>query len=165
MDSSDLVKKVQGIVSQATLLKNKHTSELKAPVNYACIFSQDKLEFDSLKKIALTLGRVVEETRSGPLYLITPIDTVSGKLKLLKIRKPDITRPEEGDADFTVSDYAAFKYNYITKKGFKLIPREGWEMIELMDSAFRVRAYFSSEPLDKQIGVLNSEKFFQQFSK
>ena len=40
---------VKDIVEKATVLKNKHTDEKKAPVNYACIFSQSKDEYDVLR--------------------------------------------------------------------------------------------------------------------
>jgi len=91
----------------------------------------------------------------GPVYHIQPIKTVSGNLKLLKIRKPDSTKPELGDADFTVGNYSEFKKKHLSKTGFKLIPkREDFEMIELVDSKFDVRAYFSHPPLDKQLGII-----------
>jgi hypothetical protein len=71
----------------------------------------------------------------------------------LKIRKPDATRFERGDADFTIIDYPNFKSNYLANPGFKLIERKGFEMIELIDSAFNARAYFSNPTLDQQLGL------------
>jgi hypothetical protein len=41
----------------------------------------------------------------------------------------------------------------LSKEGFKLIEREDFEMIELMDSEFNVRAYFSNPPLDERLKV------------
>ena len=79
--------------------------------------------------------------------------TVAGLLKLLKIRHPDSTRPERGDADFTVTNFVVFKKKYLSKKEFKLIKRKNFEMIELMDPEFDVRAYFSNPPLDKQLNI------------
>ncbi len=141
------------MVRQSRELKNKYTDETDARVNYACIFSQSDDEFSELKKSAEQIGKAIEETPSGPLFYIQPLDTVSGQLKLLKIRKPDKTRPERGDADFTVNDYRVFKNKYILQNNFKLILREKFEMIELMDPDFNVRAYFSHPPLDKQLGI------------
>jgi len=141
------------MVRQSRELKNKYTDEIGARVNYACIFSQSDDEFSELKKSAEQIGKAIEETPSGPLFYIQPLDTVSGQLKLLKIRKPDKTRPERGDADFTVNDYRVFKNKYILQNNFKLILREKFEMIELMDPDFNVRAYFSHPPLDKQLGI------------
>lgn len=153
MSEINLKNLVADIVKRSRELKNKHTAEIDAKVNYACIFSQNDNEFAEFKKLAGQIGRVIEETPSGPLFQIKPLDTVSGLLRLLKIRNPDKTRPERGDADFTVSNYSAFKKKYLSQGNFKLISREKFEMIELMDSDFNVRAYFSSKPLIKDLGL------------
>ena len=145
---------VQEIVKRATELKNKHTEHKSAPVNYACIFSQSDVQYRDLINTTKKIGKIIEQTPKGPLFQISPLETVSGFLKLLKIRIPDATRPERGDADFTVSDYFRFKEKYLSQARFKLIKkREDFEMLELMDSEFDVRAYFSDPPLDKQFGV------------
>jgi hypothetical protein len=39
MDADQLKQLAQQIVEEATRLKDKHTEEKEAPVNYACIFS------------------------------------------------------------------------------------------------------------------------------
>jgi len=153
MDVAALNSLIQEIVKQAFELKNKHTDAKDAPVNYACIFSQNKGQYEELIKTAEKVGAVVKHTSSGPLFQITPLVTISGKLRLLKIRVPDITRPEMGDADFTVENYLEFKKTVLLKKGFKLVPRENFEMIELMDSKFNVRVYFSHPPLDEQLKI------------
>ncbi|MBU3958213.1 MAG: segregation/condensation protein A [Nanoarchaeota archaeon] len=150
--SENLKSAVREIVKRACDLKNRHTDEKDAPVNYACVFSQDKQEYDSLLEAAEKLGTVKEETPTGTLFQIRPLDTVSGKLRLLKIRLPDIARPERGDADFTVSNFSEFKKKYLPQKGFKLIKRENFEMIELMDGGFEARAYFSNPPIDEHLG-------------
>jgi len=98
-------------------------------------------------------GKIIEETLTGPLFHIQPLETIAGKLQLLKIRKPDVTRPELGDADFTISNYAEFKKKYLSQKGFNLIIRKNFEMIELVDPQFNVRAYFSNPPLSKQFEI------------
>jgi hypothetical protein len=153
MDVKDLKQFVQEIVKKASNLKNKHTSEKKAPVNYACVFCQSDEQYKSLVTIIQKIGNIVEETPTGPLFHIQPLDTIAGSLQLLKIRKPDITRPELGDADFTVSYYPEFKKKYLSQKGFSLIVRKNSEMIELVDPKFNVRVYFSSSPLNKQLGI------------
>ena len=153
MNKEDLTKLVQNIVEQAYNLKNKHTSEINAPVNYACIFSHNKEEYNELLEVVQTIGKVVKETSTGLLFQIPPIKTIAGNLKLLKIRIPDSTRPERGDADFTVTTYSDFKKKYLPKQEFKLIKRENFEMIELMDREFNVRTYFSNPPLDEQLSI------------
>ncbi|MCD6230038.1 MAG: hypothetical protein J7K00_04530 [Candidatus Diapherotrites archaeon] len=153
METEDLKKQVQGIVKQSCELKNKYTAEQNAQVNYACIFSQSSEEFEILIKVANKIGKIIKDTPTGPLFEINPIKTVAGNLRLLKIRNPDKTRPERGDADFTVFNYFDFKNKYLPKDGFKLIERKDFEMIELVNFDFNVRAYFSNPPLDEQLGI------------
>jgi hypothetical protein len=153
MEVTELRQLVKKIVEQANALKDKHTRESKAHVNYAAIFSHSEQEYDSLLSCTKLIGKIAKETPTGPVLIIKPIDTVSGKLRVLKIRMPDKTRPERGDADFTVDDYQKFKADYLSRPGFKLIERPGMEMIEIMDPLFDVRAYFSNPPLDKQLGL------------
>jgi hypothetical protein len=153
MEIEELKRLVQEIVKLANSLKNKHTNEKDALVNYACIFSQSQEEYEELLKLAKKLGKVLKETQNGPLLHIEPLETVAGKLQLLKIRAPDITRQERGDADFTISNYPEFKEKVLSKKGFKLIKREHMEMMELVDKEFNVRAYFSYPPLDEQLNL------------
>ncbi len=98
------------------------------------------------------MGVVVKPTSTGPLFRIKPLKTVSGDLRLLKIRLPDPTRPELGDADFTVRDFSTFKKSHLSRKGFRPIPRD-FEMIELMEPGSDVRTYFSNPPLDEQLGL------------
>ncbi len=153
MNKEELKSKVQDIVKKATILKDKHIDDKNAFVNYACIFSQSHNEYEELVEVAKNLGKIINETPTGLLFHINPLKTISGDLKLFKIRLPDLSRPEKGDADFTISNYCTFKKKYLLKKGFKLITRENFEMIELMDVDFEVRAYFSNPPLDKQLKI------------
>ena len=156
MEIEDLKLMIQEIVKQANTLKNKHIDDKKMPVNYACIFSHTQEEYNELLVVTRKIGNVREEMPTGILFQINPLKTVSGILKLLKIRIPDVTRPERGDADFTVSNYPEFKKKYLFKDGWKLIrKREDFEMLELMDPKFDVRAYFSNPPLDRQLGIDN----------
>ena len=153
MDVENLRQFVQEVVKKASNLKDKHTSEKNAPVNYACVFCQNDGQYKNLLVVVQEMGKVVEETPTGSVFQIRPLDTIAGSLRLLKIRKPDSTRPELGDADFTVSDYPEFKKRFLSQKGFKLIVRKNFEMIELTDTKFNVRAYFSNPPLDKQLKI------------
>ena len=161
MLKEELKNLIQSIVSQAKELKDKHLVGDNSKVNYAAIFSQSDNEYKDLLEGIKKIGGVVVDTNSlegfktetGPLFKITPLYTVAGSLKLVKIRKPDKTRPERGDADFTVDNYEKFKKEFLGKEGFKLIKRGDFEMIEIIDSEFNVRVYFSNSPLDKQLKV------------
>lgn len=153
MTASELKFLVQQIVARAAELKNTYTTEATAPVNYACIFSQSPEEYQELLEVVGLQGKVVQQTKMGPVFALDGFETVSGTLKLLKVRLPDPSRPEQGDADFTVQDYLGFKARYLSQPGFSLIQRENMEMIELVAPGRRVRAYFSHPPLAKVLGL------------
>lgn len=144
---------VQQIVEEASKLKDKHTDAANALVNYACIFSQSDIEFEMYCCNAELFGSILQQTSTGPLFHIEPTRTVAGDLELLKVRRPDETRIELGDADFTLSDYVSFKAQYLYLPGFSLVEREKFEMIELVDPSFNVRAYFSCPTLLEQFGL------------
>lgn len=152
MDTEDLENIAKDIVTQAHALMRKFVSD-QAPVNYACIFCQNDEEYALFLDLARQIGKVVQETKAGPIFQIDPLPTVAGNLRLLKIRNPDPTRPERGDADFTLSNYDEFKKKYLCQKGFSLIDKGNFEMIEVIHPDFPVRVYFSNPPLDKQLGI------------
>ncbi len=153
MDLKDLKNIVRDIVKKSTSLKDKYTDQKEAPVRYVAIFCQNNDEFKEFTKIIKTFSSVINETPTGIHYRIPPLDTVSGPLQILKIRVPDKTRPERGDADYTVHDYEQFKKKHLQLKGFKLIKRKDHEMIELMEPGAEVRVYFSNPPIDKVLGI------------
>ncbi len=154
MDIKTLKNMICKIVTGANDLKNTYTDEVNALVNYACIFAQTQKEYDDMIKIMHQFGTIVQETANWPLFRISPLTTIAWHLVLCKIRIHDITRPERGDADFTVSDYDAFKNKYLQQECFTLISREKFEMIELYDPSANYRAYFSNIPLTTQLGVV-----------
>jgi hypothetical protein len=147
MEIDELKNLVQEIVAESRRLSAVHTSEQKAPVNYACIFTQSAAEYEEMIEAARKLGAVVQETTMGPVFYITPLSTVAGTLRLLKIRRPDPKRPERGYADFTVADYQKFKKTHLNKPGFSIIKRKEMEMIELIDPSYNVIAYYSHPTL------------------
>ena len=153
MTSPEFEKLIQDIAAQTKDLKDKHTTAKGAPVSYVAIFCQSTTEEAEFLAHAKELGEVIEQTLTGPVFLIKPIRTVAGPLKLLKIRQPDPNRPERGDADFKVADYPNFRKAYLGQPGFILIEREKFEMIELKDKDFNVLAYFSYPPLDEQLNI------------
>jgi len=143
MNTSELKKLIKDIVKQANELKKKHVDE-DAVVNYACIFSQTKKEYEEFIEAIKKFSKLLKETEMGPVFYMPAIETVAGPLRIVKVRIPDPTRTERGDADFTVSDFEKFEKKYTTKDGFKKIERPNFVMIELMDNDFDVRAYFSN---------------------
>lgn len=153
MNTSEFEKFVLEIVKDATALKDVHTDQRGIRVGYACIFSQSEEEYRELVAVAEKRGKVIEDTKMGPVFLVSPLETVAGPLRIIKVRKPDPTRPERGDADFNATDYQDFKNKYHGQPGFSLISRENTEMIELVESGVNVRCYFSNPPAEKQFGL------------
>lgn len=142
------------IVNDCVSLKNKYTKKQNLEIDYICIFSQTQEEYQELINHALQIGKNVNETKTGPVFKFhTPLKTIAGDAKVLKIRTPDETRPERGDVDFN-TNYEEFKKEYMTKPNFSLIIRESFEMIELKDDQYDVLVYFSSTPPSKLLGIV-----------
>ena len=157
MTTDDLKKLAQRIVAESHRLSAAHTSEHQAPVNYACVFTQNDVEYEEMVKVARQLGSVAQETAMGPVFHMAPLSTEAGILRLLKIRRPDPKRSERGDADFTVADYETFKKTYLGRPGFSIIKRTEMEMIELIDPSYNVIAYYS-HPTLAAVLKLNTDK-------
>ena len=139
---------VQEILMRATALKNEFTKEHKATAAWVCIFSQNNEEYNELLAEAEKLGSILKETENGPNFLLD--QPIAGTVKILKIRKHDPEKPERGDADFTVSNYSIFKKECEGKDNFKIIPKDGFEMVELTNPGAAVRVYFSNPPIEEQ---------------
>lgn len=144
---------VRNIVWQAKSLKDKFTDQKDAPVNYACIFAHNDNKYIQYEKVVKQWGERRLETATGVVYEIPPMETVAGKLKLLKLRRPDPDHWEIGDADFTVTHYSKFKAEYLNQSNFQLVERPGMEMIELRDSTVNARAYFSYPTLAEVLAM------------
>lgn len=152
MTTDDFNKIIQYIIERCADLKNKYVNE-DIKVDYICIFSQSQDEYSKLLKHASSLGEIIDNTNTGPVFKFNSYpSTILGNPKVLKIRIPDKTRPQRGDVDFT-TNYAEFKSKYLDNKRFKLIKREKFEMIELRDEKFDVLVYFSSIPPSKILGI------------
>jgi hypothetical protein len=148
-----IINLIKQICIESQKLKSKYIKENNLVADWVCIFSQDDMQYSDLLTQASRIGKQIEGTDSGLVFKLTAkINTQLGIPKVLKIRRPDITRPELGDVDLT-TDYNKFKKKYMTNDHFKLIVREKFEMIELMDSGFNTRLYFSSIPPSKLRGI------------
>jgi hypothetical protein len=149
----NLISTVNYIVSRSTELKNKFTDASLAPVEFACIFCKTDKEYDDLINTITPLGKIVESPGNGFTYFLDkPINTVSGPLRFVKIRKPDSLRQERGDADFN-TNYQEFKKKYGNNPKYELVKRETFEYLRLSDPAFDVLACFSDIPKSKTLEI------------
>jgi 2-polyprenyl-3-methyl-5-hydroxy-6-metoxy-1,4-benzoquinol methylase len=149
MITEDIEKIIHHIVSQSTILKNKYTNETNARVEFCDIFCDEDTEYLQLTEVIKKMGKIVYAVPTGKIYsLYKPIDTVAGKLRLVKIRKPDVKLRFRGDADFN-TDYPKLKRQYQNHPNFELIIRERFEMLRLSDPDFDVMTCFSNIPVKK----------------
>jgi hypothetical protein len=122
-------------------------------LNLPVFFARARMNIKTLIDLWGERGGIVQETPSGKTYLLTEgIPTKAGLLKLLKVRKPDPTREERGDADFNTT-YPEFKAKYGGNPKFELIKRDTFEMLRLASPEFDVMACFSSVPMSKDLGI------------
>lgn len=153
MENKDFDDLIHYIVKRCVDLKNKYVADKTLVADYICVFSHNKQECEEFIHHASFLGKIAEETKTGPIFkFYTPPKTLAGNPKVLKIRMPDDTRKEKGDVDF-ITDYTKFKSTYLDNKRFTLIKRERFEMIELKDSKYDVLVYFSSIPPSKLLEI------------
>ncbi|MDD5567310.1 MAG: hypothetical protein PHH01_03900 [Patescibacteria group bacterium] len=154
MTKQDLEKIVNDIVGHALQAVSVNTHEKDLPIDYMGIFSKDDNEFANLERLLMTLGKPGDKTatQSGSTFLLNePLNTPAGPLKVLKVRKPDPTRPQRGAPDFRVIDYLAFKEKYFLSRqnsNFSLMIRKSYEMLELKGDD--VLVYFPSKSFDER---------------
>jgi len=155
MTKQDLQKIVNYIVSQGLLAIKDNTDESGLAIDYMGIFAEDDAKFAEMEKLVSTLGTPGDKSatsRSGSTFLLDkPLITPAGPLRVLKVRRPDLTRPQRGAPDFRVGDYSAFKEKYLLSgknSNFSLMLREKYEMLEL--KGVDVLVYFPSKSFDKR---------------
>jgi len=144
---TELLALVKTIAAKSEILKNKIIGSYKTELRYVCIFTQNQAQYEQIESILAKAGRVVDDTPTGNVYKIPPIETEAGSFEILKNRKPDQTRPELGDCDFALDDYESFKRDNLRRDGFALIKRANSEMIEYMENGGDVRIYFTNPPV------------------
>jgi len=149
----DLIKAAKEAVSKSNDLKNKFTYATDAPVEFGCVFCQTPEEYEKFTNTITPLDRIVEDTPSGYTYLLKePIETVSGPLRLLKIRKPDPKRKERGDADFN-TNYEEFSSRYQSDPRFKIVEHKTFKYLRLEVPGSGTMACFSNRPKSKVLGL------------
>jgi len=153
MDKLEINEIVNYLVKQGLSAIKENTTEENMLIDYVAIFSKDDNEYKNLQAAACTLGPEIdkETSKTGSTYFLkNPINTDGGFLKLLKIRKPDKTRPQRGAPDFKIKDYESFKNKYLQSSGiFTLMLKKDYEMIELKGED--VLVYIPNKPLSTRL--------------
>ena len=111
-------------------------------VSYLTIFSQSDEDFDVLRENLQKLGQQSEANNGYKYRLNRPVDYLGEHIDLVRTRKPDVHRKELGCADLVYSERDYGKLREIAlEKGFDVILRKGYEMVELSDLEINVYAY------------------------
>lgn len=152
MKERDFISILEHIVSKGIEAIKSNTECDYLPLDYVAVFSKDEKEFDDLKNFVSRTGTLNDNGKTGETYVLKkPIDVFGHPLKVIKVRKPDLTRPYRGGPDFRVPDYASFKEKYIKGRNFSLMIRDNFEMMELKGED--VLVYFPDRPVTQQLGL------------
>ena len=121
------------------LIKNCY-SNFDFKISYLTIFSQSDNDFQNLRSSMQQLGEESEANNGYKYKSKSPINYLDEHIELVRIRKPDIHRKEFGCADliYKREDYEKLR-TIALEKGFDVIVRKDYEMIELSD--FKTNAY------------------------
>ena len=141
----ELLDAVQYVASKASEL-SKRVTGIEYQIVTLTVFAHYPEEYEKLREISLELGEFDHENNGVFVKLHEPINLSSGKLELLRIRKPDPYRMQVGCCDFEVGDYERFKRAYLQKnsQSLRLIERPEYEMIEFFSPDYDILAYVLS---------------------
>lgn len=135
MTQQEMDEIIQYIVRQGIEAVRTNMGEQVVAIDYLAIFSKDEREYTAIEHLLEPLGSEAdkENTKTGRIFLLNdPIETLAGPLAVVKIRKPDLTRPQRGAPDFRVSNYLELKEKFLSSNGnFALMVRKNYEMIEV----------------------------------
>jgi len=139
-NKKELIEAVEYVAIETSKMARKITGE-SFPIMSLTIFSHSEPEFESLGKILAELGEPYNYNNGPRIKLHKPIEIDGNKILYLRIRKPDIERPQVGCDDFE-TDFKSFKEKYLSKHAnLELIRRPEYDMIEMKDKEFEVLAY------------------------
>lgn len=155
MNKEKLQEIVNYVVNQGLKAIKVNTANELVALDYLAIFSKDENEYKDLDSVIEPLGREVDKevSKTGRTFkLFKPLETPVGLLYLLKIRRPDPTRPQRGAPDFRVPSYDHIKEKYLKDGGnMALMIRSAYEMIEI--KGVDVLVYIPSHPLSERLKI------------
>ncbi len=143
-NQKELIEAVEHVASETTKMAQKIIGKA-FPIKSLTVFSHSQLEFELLCEILAKIGKPYNYNNGPRVELYQPIEVGENRITHLRIRKPDLERPQVGCNDFE-TDYETFKSGYLSKHpdSLVLIKRPEYEMIELRDKEFDVLAYVVS---------------------
>ncbi len=134
--------RINSIIEEVQTLIKVCYPNFNFKISYLTIFSQSDTDFQSLRSTMQEMGQESHANNGYKYKLNSPIKYFDEQIDLLRIRKPDIHRKEIGCADLI---YEKADYNELRaialEKGFDIVVRKDYEMIELSDLKINVYAY------------------------
>lgn len=141
-------------LTQAVVYVAEHSSQMceriigkTLPIHTLTVFTHTDIEFEQLKSVLATMGTPYNENNGPRVTLHESITVGNNTITHLRIRHPDLERPQVGCNDFDVENYETFKSEYLAKhpEYLVLIKRPEYEMIEIRHPDFDVLAYVVSK--------------------
>lgn len=140
----ELIESVKFVVAESSAMSKAILNET-FPITSVTIFSHSDSEFEILKGLLQQLGKPFSFNNGPRVVLHKPITFGAHKITHVRIRRPDVERPQMGCNDFD-TEYVSFKDKYLTlhPENLSLITRPEYEMIEFHHPEFNVLAYVVS---------------------
>lgn len=140
-NKEELIKVVKYIATE-TLKLAKKIIRKTFPIKSLTVFAHSQSEYELLTGILAEMGKPHNYNNGPRVELSEPIKVRSNYINYLRVRTPDVERPQIGCNDFEIN-YDDFKKTYLDKYKNKLIfiKRLEYEMIEFRDPDFDVLAY------------------------
>jgi hypothetical protein len=137
-----LENRIREIVLNINKLEQICYPDISFKINFLTIFSQSLSDFEDLRKLLSNFGNETKANNGFKYELKSPLKVENEEIELIGIRKPDIHRKELGCADlsYELTDYDKLRKEAF-EKGFDIILRKGYEMIELSNFNINVYAY------------------------
>lgn len=155
MNREKLQEIVNYIASQGLKAIKDNTDNEPSDLDYLAIFSKAENEYKDLDSFLDPLGQEIDKevSKTGRTFkLFEPLMTPVGLINLLKVRRPDPTRPQRGAPDFRVPNYNQFKEKYLINGGnMTLMIRSAYEMIEIKGAD--VLVYIPNHPLSERLST------------
>lgn len=140
----ELIGAVEYIASETSKMSLKILGKT-FPIKSLTVFAHSQSEFELLIGILAKMGKPYNYNNGPRVELYKPIEAGKNLITHLRIRKPDVERPQVGCNDFE-TNYENFKKEHLPKHRdvLNLVKRLEYEMIELHDKDFNVLAYVVS---------------------
>src|SRR5579863_7562137 len=136
----DIQGRVESVIQKVHMLAKKCYSDFEFTISFLTLFSHSEEEFSNLQATMQSIGEESQANNGYKYQLRTPFEMPNENISLVRIRRPDIHRKEIGCVDFSYKEKDYPKLRAIAlEKGYDIIIRKGYEMIELSD--MKINAY------------------------